>query len=322
MCLSSVCFRSFVNGEVVLPDSLVPYLNNSTLGIGIPAEFKITLVETPPGPPVPATACLNLAIQVVGEHLALEEFTEKIGPRRWSMFDVVISTSTKGIVGDKVERRFVVWGIYYSLELFERQKNFRAAIFTLAWRGDPVGYLAIYPEGLKSVDASFNSPPITSVEPQSSAFNGDSKNSVSSSLNTSENRELVLSFGFLSQPRPLDLRSTLLTILSALCYAAQWPKNKVVPGRYLVRAGPSSTAIDVQPEKILNFKWLIKALTMIPEELRNLEDLRSFWVKIWFGTLRLGLMEVLPRGRIPHDPNAFIETGFNVSIGSATARER
>lgn len=320
--LPSAWFGSFVNAAVILTDPSVPHLTNSTLRIDIPAEFMIRIQEPIPGPPVPAIPCLEAAIQTVGEHLAPEEFTEKIEPQAWTMFGVVIAISTKHQSDHRIERRFVVWGIYEALVLFEEQKNFRATIFSLAWRGDPCGFLAIYPEGLKSIDTSFNPPAITSIEPLLSTTPGGYNNSVSSGSKTLEDRELVLSFGYQNRPRPLDRQSTLLAILGALCDAAQWPKIKVVPGPYTVRAGPSRTQIDLKPEKILNYKWLIKALTMIPEELRGLKYLRSFWVTIWVGTLRLGTMDVVPRGPISRASNAFIEAGFNVSGGSATARKR
>ena len=320
ICLSLVWFGSIVNGAAVLNNPSIPHLTNSSLRIDIPAEFKITLEGTPRGPQVRVMPCFNLAIKIVGEHLALEDFSEEIDGQGWSMSQVVISVSTKWIPGYKIERRFVVWGIYEALILFEDQKDFRSAIFTLAWRGKLVGYLAIYPEGLASIDDSFNSPALVQMEPPLSI--GSSNNSVSSNSSSLDDQGLELSFGFLEPVLPLDLDSTLLAILGALCDAAQWPKNKVVPGRYLIRAGSARTQIDVRPEKILNYKWLIKALTLIPWHLMFLRNLYAFRVEIRLGTLNLGLMNVIPRGPISHAPSASIEAGFNMSVDSATARER
>ena len=320
--LSSIWFGSFVNCAVMLTDPLGPHFTNISLGIDIPAEFKITLEETPPGPPVPAVPCLDLAIRTVGQYLAPEEFTEKIGPQRWSMFDVVISTSTKWIPGLKIERRFVVWGIYEALVLFEGQKNFRSAIFTLAWRGDPVGYLAIYPEGLKTIDASFNLPATTELEAPLPTIHGISNHTLSSNLPGLENGALKLFFGYMQSALPLALHNTLLAILGALCDAARWPQNSVVPGRYKIRAGPARTQIDVQPEKILNYKWLIKALTIIPQDLQHFPILYSFYVKIKLGAFNLGLLQIAPPGDSSDGSNAFIDASFNVSAGSATASER
>lgn len=325
--LSSVWFSSFVNCAATLSNPLLPHLTNSTSRVGIPAEsnipaeFQVVLEETPPGPPVRAIPCLSLGIRIVGEYLAPEDFTEKIGPQRWSIARVVIAISTKYVPGYKIERRFVIWGIYEALELFEGQKNFRSAIFSLKWRGDPVGYLAVYPEGLASIDSSFTSPAITEIEPPISTSRGGSNNSVSSNVSTVEDRELELTLALLDPRLPLDVHSTFLVILGTLCDAAQRPKNQVVPGPYEIWAGSSRAQINVLPGKILNYKWLIKALTMIPNQL-PLSDLYSFRVKIWLGTLDLGLMNVIPRGRIPPAPDAFIEAGFNVSAGSAISREK
>ena len=267
MFLSSVWFGSFINGAAVLSNSLVPQLTNSTISIGIPTEFSFTLEETPPGPRVRAIPCLILATNVVEEQLALEELTEKIEAPGWSTSEVVISISTKLIPGHKIERRFVVWGIYEALILFGDQKTFRAAILTLAWLGDPVGYLAIYPAGLTSIDTSFNSPAMTKTEPPLSTICSSSNNSVPSNLSSFEDTELELILGLLDEQIPLDLHSTLFAVLGALCDAAQWPKNKVVPGRYIPRAGPSRIQINIAPGNFLNYKWLIKALTMIPRKL-------------------------------------------------------
>ena len=320
MFLSSVWFGSFINGAAVLNNSLVPHLTNSTLQTDIPTEFKVTLEEKPRGPEVFAISCLNLAIKIVGEQLALEEFTEKIEARAWSTSEVVISISTKLIPGHKIEKRFVVWGVYEALISFGDQKTFRAAIFTLAWRGDPVGYLAIYPNGLTSRNTSFNSPAMTKIGHPLTTIRRSSINSVSSGLSSFEDRELLLTLGSVDPRLPLDLHSTLLAVLSALCDAAQWPKNKVVPGRYTT--GPSRTQINIAPGKVLNYKWLIKALTMIPEKLLLWAISDSFWVKMQLGTLDLGLMSITPRGSVSDASNAFIEANFNVFAGSATARER
>ena len=315
--LPSVWFGSFVNGAAMLNTLLVPHLTNSTLQIDIPTEFEITLEEKPRGPEVQAIPCLNLAINIVGEHLAPEDFTEKIESQGWSMSQVVISVSTKLIPGHKIERRFVVWGIYGAIIMFQNHLSFGAAIFSLKWRGDPVGYLAIYPEGLTSMDTSFNSHAMTKIEPPLSTIRGSSNN-----LSSFEDTELELSLGALDTRLPLDLPSTLLAVLGALCDAAQWSKNKVVPGRYSIRAGQSRTQINIAPGTFLNYKWLIKALTMIPEQLLLWRTLSAFWVRIQLGTLYLGLMSMVPRASLSHASNAFIEATFNVSVGSATARER
>ena len=322
MLLFSVSFGSLVNGAAVLSNPSILQLINSTTQIDIPTDFRVILEETPIGPPVGAAFCLDLAIRIVGDYLALEEFTETIQAQGWSNSKVVISISTKWIPGYKIERRFVIWGIYEALKQFEDQNNFRSAIFTLSWRGNPVGNLAIYPEGLSGTNTSFNSPAPTKLEPSPLTIRGGSNQSVSLNLRNPEDRELKLRVELLEPRLPLDLHSTLLTVLAALCDAAQWPKNKVVPGRYTVRAEPSRTQIIIGPAKILNYRWLIKALTMIPQELPSWITLYSCWVEIRLGNLYLGLMNILPTGRMLQAPNALIETSVNVSIGSASARRR
>ena len=322
MFLSSVWFGSIVNGAAVLNNPSGLHLTNSTILINSPPDFTATLEETPPGPQISAIPCLNLAIKAVGEHLALEEFTEKIEAQEWSMDNVVIAVSTKWIPGHKIERRFVIWGIYGAFLLFEEQKSFRSAIFTLRWRGDPVGYLAIYPERFTSTDPFFNSPVVTDIEPPFSTIRGSPNNSVSSNQSSLEDRDLELKMGFFFPLVPLDIQSTLFMILGALCDAAQWPKNKVVPRLYIIRAGPSRTQIRVQSEGIMNYKWLIKAFTMTPEKMLSWETLDSFWVEIKLGTLKRGIMNMIPCGPLSDAPNAFIEAGLNVSVGSATAREK
>ena len=320
---------SFVNGAALLKNSSLPasilqpqHLTNSTLSTEIiPAGFKLILEEPARGPEIPVTQCLKMAIVVVGKHLAPQEFTGRIQAQSWSMSNVLFSISTQGVPGSSIERRFVIWGIYQALTHVEDRLSFRSVIYKLEWRGDAVGYLAIYPEDVPILGFTSSLAGMTKIEPPLSSIRGDSNDSASPYLSRSENEGVHFEFVILDPHQSLDLHGALVNVLGALCDAAQWPKNKVVPNLYQIRAGISGIEIVILPRNILNYKWLIEALTTVLPALALFKKLAPFRAAVWIGKLNLG--QILMRPHVVSDTsNAFIEASFNVSVGSATSFEK
>ena len=260
-----------------------------------------------------------MAIAIVGKHLAPQEFNGRIPAQSWSMSNVLFSISTQGVPGNSIERRFVMWGIYQALAQVEDRRSFRSVIYKLEWRGDAVGYLAIYPEDLPILGFPSSLAGITKIEPLLSSTRGDSNGSVSPYSSSSETGGIYFKFVVLAPPQPLDLHGMFLNVLGALCDAAQWPKNKVVPHLYQIRAGISGIEIVILPRNILNYKWLIEALTKVLPAFGLFKMLTAFRADVWLGKLNLGQILMRPHLVVSDTSNAFIEASFNVSVGSATS---
>ena len=321
---------SFVNGAALLNNSSLPasilqpqHLTNSTLSTEIiPTGFKLILEEPARGPELQVVLCLEIAIQIVGKHLAPQEFNERMQAHSWILAGVVFSISTQGVPGNSIQRRFVIWGIYQALTQVEDRESFRSVIYKLEWRGDAVGYLAIYPKHLPILGFPSNLAGMTQIEPPLSSIRGDSNGSVSPYLSSSENEGVHFQFVILDPHQSLDLHGALVNVLGALCDAAQWPKNKVVPNLYQIRAGISGIEIIILPRNILNYKWLIQALTTVLPALALLKKLAPFRADVWLGKLNLGQILMRPHVVVSDTSNAFIEASFNVSVGSATSFEK
>ena len=327
MFLILIRLGSFVNAAALsnklsVPANIIqsPRLTNSTILTAIPDEFTLRGGQDY-GVRLPLYRCLEAAISIIGNHLASQEPTERIQAQEWNQENAVFAVAVPGASSGSIERRFVIWALYVVFRDFADQKIYKCSVYALFWRGGFVGTLAIHPKGLTTTNTTLSSATMTNMELPVSLVPAGSDASVPLEPDNVEVNGVELVFHFLGLPKPLDLIGMLINIFGALCQAATFPGNKIVQP-YSLQLGPSGVIIYISPTRIMNFKWLVAALTAVPQnkELMRIQD--GFWAEVKVGALNLGGIHVLPQSPVSDTTNAFVDDSFDVSAGSATASER
>ena len=310
---------SFVTGAAVLIKPSVPasivqpqHLINPTLSSAIPVEFA-AIIQLPRGPPLPGIPCLKATIQIIGEHLALEDFTGGIPTQGWSLLKLVIAVATKGSSANTIERRYVMWGLLLALKQMIKEEDFRSAIFLLEWRGDLVGSVAFYPEDFPTLNAL--SPPanITTQLLSQQSFLGDSANSSLSSI-TNPLWVLKLVFSELEPVRPIDRYGMLINVIAVLIDAAEHPANQIIRARYMSSLGDFGIQVYISGKggsappstpPFLTYRAIIFAMTQVPASLAKFRIYTSFRIEIFLDRVLVADVVVIP--------NPFRQASVNVS---------
>ena len=292
-----------MNGAAVLslpfvaPSIIQPQRLNNWTSLGRVSPFFDALIdETARGPEVPVLLCLEAGLLILGNHLAIESFTGHIQAQGWTSPQVVMAVSTQGVPGNSIERRFVIWGIFYALRQMRGQENFKSAIWTLKMRGELVGYLSIHPRDLDTVDSRDSSVLRTGLDPTLSSIRSDANGSVTLDSNTLEAGGVRVIITVLVPPRPVELYGILLNFLGTIVEAAETPSRGVIRDRIISNIEGTYIQVLISPGRNLTYKMLIKALTLIPSKAVESRIREAFQADIYLGTVKAGTIQVLPGG--------------------------
>lgn len=320
--LSSIGFGPFGICAAVLNQPSVPisitqpqHLANSSLGEDtVPSTFTID-VEPIRGPELSDTFVFNGAIQVIGDHLALEDFNEGIPPQAWLYHGVTFAVSTKLVPENDIERRFVIWGISKAVRQMALDKDFRTAVYVLKYKGNMVGSLAFYPVGYPTLHGSFETADIARLDAPISPANSGTNGSVS----IASGGELELRISLVRPDMVLDRYGYFVNVISVLVTAAQYPNNARVCTQFF--SLPRFYVSIVVTDTLFTWKWLIKTMTLLPSAVDRQGITRAFKARAYLGSVFMGDVTIYPKtvmaASIPR--TSFIEDGLNVSRVSATA---
>lgn len=306
---AAVFIKPSVLASILQPQHLV----NSTLLTAVPAEFT-AIVQSPRGPTLPGILCLEATVQIIGEHLALEDFTGGIPTQGWTFVKLVVAAATKGPSANTIERRYVMWGLLLALEEMIKENDFRSAVFLLEWRGDIVGSVAFYPEDsptLKALNPSANATTQLLSQP---SFLGDGANGSVSSIIKPLGIPMKLVFSQLEPVRPIDRYGMLINIIDVLTGAAEFPASEIVRDRYMSSLGAFGVQVyisgkgGVEPPSsppFLTYRWIILAMTAVPASLAMLGIYTSFKMEVFLDHVSIAEVVVIP--------NPFRQASVNVS---------
>ena len=288
---AAVLNSPFVSASIIQPQRLI----NSTSGHYSP--FFDAVIGTARGPPVPALSCVEAGVLILGNHLAIPSFTERIQPQGWISLNVAMEVSTQGVPGNSIERRFVMWGIFDALcQMGGGHENFRSALWKLEMRGEVVGYLSIHPADLDAMDHGDSSVLGTGLDLTLPSNSSGTNGSVTSNSNTLEAGRLRVLVNVLVPHRPVDLYGVLLNLLGTIVEAAEKPSSGFIPGLLISNIEGSHIQVLISPRRNLTYKLLIQALTLIPSKLAELRIRETFQADIFLGTVKAGTIQVLPGG--------------------------
>lgn len=297
----SALLYSFANGAAVLNTPVVPAgiiqpqrLTNSTALGRPPPDFDALIDETARGPPVLVLSCVEAGLLILGNHLAVESFTGRIQAQGWSAPDVAVAVSTQGVPGNSIERRFVMWGIFYAVRQMRGRKDFRSAIWTLKMSGEVVGYLSIYPRDLDQIDNRDGSVIRTDSDSTLSSVRSENNGSVTSDSNALETGRVRVIVSVLVPPRPSDLYGVLLNFVGTIVEAAESPLDGVIRDRIISDIEGSYIQVLILPGRDLTYKVLIQALTLIPSKLAESGIRESFQADVYVGIVKAGTIQALP----------------------------
>lgn len=289
---SSLWSASFVTGaawsNILTPsapadNNHLPHRTNLTLSAGSPTDFKAILQEQR-GSKLPGELCLQTAIQVIGEYLALENFFGPIPAQAWSRSNLVISVSTQGVRGNSIERRCVIWGIFEALTQIVREEDFRSAIFRLEWHGVLVGSVAFHRGDVAGVDPQSNQTYMPQlVSPTLLNITGDNQSAVLTPYPLAVPK-LELRLSRITPPQPLYLYGILMNLIGLLMQAAEQSEDIIKEpytlsvGNYGVQIsmGGGSSPVPPTTPPFLNYVSIIKAVTCIPALLDRLKISEAF----------------------------------------------
>lgn len=311
--LSSIGFGSCaaVLNQPSVPISIAQpqYMPNSSLGQDeIPTTFTIE-VEPIRGPELLDTGVLHGAIQVIGVHLAQEDFNGRIPPQAWLYHRIIFAVSTKLVSENDIERRFVMWGFSKAAREMVLDKDFRTAVYVLKYEGNMVGSLAIYPVSDLSFHGTFETADIAQVDAPISPLNSGTNGSVSI---VSAGR-LELRVALMVPEMLFDRYGYFVNVMSVLVTAAENPNNGRVHGQQFFKVPRFNVSIMVM-DTLFTWKWLIKTMTVLPSVVEQREIRHAFRAQAYLGSVFMGSVTIYP-----DDRNLFIEDGLNVSGVSATA---
>ena len=230
---------SFVTGAAVLTRPLVPpasiiqpqHPNNASLMNGVPLGFKV-VIQSPRGPQISKYRLLEAAVLLIGEHLALEDFTGKIPSHGWTLSNLMIAVWARGTSGDSIERRYFIWGMFLAFGQMAQENDFRSAVLELEWRGNLVGSVAFCPKNCPGLDTQSDSENMTTQLTSSlSTFGTGTNESVLLSPSTVGAPALELAFCQQWPPQRLSRFGMLINLIGVLMGAAEHPADEVVEGR-------------------------------------------------------------------------------------------
>lgn len=279
------------------------YGTNSTLSAAVPMDFKIFIQEQR-GPKLPGKLCLQTAVQVIGKHLALEDFIGRIPTQGWSQSNLVISVSTQGVTGNSIQRRYVIWGIFQALAQMIRENDFRSAIFRLEWRGAPVGSVAFYPgNDIAEIDLPNKSKFLTKLVLPT--LSNDTGGNDSALLVPGALREPVLQVT-LVQTYPalsLNLYGIFMNLIGLLMVSAEQGEDKILDYVYLMKLGDYGVQVLVAggndplrppPTRppYLKYRWIIKAVAMTPSLMASRGHSDAFRIQMLLDQVQIGTITV------------------------------
>lgn len=276
--------------------------SNLTVPEGVPNGFE-AIVQEPRGPKLRQISCFMAAIEIIGEHLALETFTGRIPAQGWSQSNTVISVSTQGLAQNGIERRYVIWGIFKALDQMVQEKNFRSAIFRLEWRGNLVGKVAFHPADLVGVDAGGQ--PTNINRPIFQPFSNGTGSSDSALYVPAGVGDLGLEtkFFWLGPPsQPLDFYGIFMNLLGVLMQAAEQSENRIIRETYTTSVGygvkitisaGSRAKLPTRPP-FLKYRWIIKTVALIPRTLAPMAALDAFRIELLLYKVPFGMILVEP----------------------------
>ena len=255
---------------------------------------------------------------MIGNHLALEDFTGKIPSQGWVYQGIVFGISTKMVPSrTDIERRFVIWGIALALYSMTKHKDFKSSLYGLKLHENIVGYLALYPHGYSGMNALFETGDIAQLDAPVSSVSGDSTNG---SVTTVSAGELELRIIGVQPSALLEIHSLLVNIMNTLVIAATFPKNDRTRSSLGIRCPGFDVDIVIR-STLFTWKWVIKTMTLLSPFLARQGIRHAVKLQAWLGTVYLGEIEVLPKvdTAASISPSSMIEDGFNGSAISATA---
>lgn len=320
--LSSIGFGPFgscaaVSNQPSVPISITQpqHLANSSLEEDtIPSTFTID-VEPTRGPELSDTFVFNGAIQLIGDHLALEDFNERIPAQAWLYHGIIFAVSTKLVSENDIERRFVLWGFSKAVRQMAFDKDFRTAVYVLKYKGNMVGSLALYPVGYPSLHGSFETADIAQLDAPISPVNSGTDSSVS----IASGGTLELRITLVRPDMLLDRYGYLVNVMNVLVTAAEYPNNARVSAQFF-----SLPRFDVNimvTDTLLTWKWPIKTMTMLPSAVERQGIRFAFKARAYLGSVFMGDVTIYPNVVVvaSNSRSWFIEDGLDASGISATA---
>ena len=335
---SSSCSHSLVTDAAVLnilsPSgsgriSQFPDGTNLTVPEGVPNGFD-AIIQEPRGPRLRHFLCFMAAVEVIGEHLALGDFTGRIPAQGWSQSDTVISLSTQGLAENSIQRRYAIWGIFKALGQMVQEKNFRSAIFRLEWRGTLVGKVAFYPADPVGVDAGGQPTNINRLSFLPPPNGTDTRDSALYDPTDVEDLGLEANFFWLGPPtQPLDFYGIFMNLLGVLMQAAEQSENRIIRETYTtsvghgvqitIFAGSSSKPPTRRP--FLTYRWIIKTVALIPRILAPMAVSDAFRIEMLLYKVPFGMILVEPVRSMTVLTSSNIQESANMSPSSIEARD-
>ena len=329
--LSSLWLDLFLTDAAALSIPSVPtnLLHSQNL-IGMPPEEFSIVIEPVRGPIVSEPLkCIEAGIQVVGQALALEDFTGRIPAQSWAVSNVVIAVATALAPGSTIERRFVIWGIYQALMQLTAARDFRTAVFTLKWRGNIDGSLALYPKGLSTVNVQSNLwSRLAKLDSSVSTIGKAANSSALSTTSALEAGDITIRIHHKMPIKPLVAQDLLMSLIVILMGVAEPPAEQILRSSLMITNPHNSMIILVSgpnrkppssAQPYLRIDAVIKAVTQIPAVLSLTQSYDCFKADILLDLVIVGQIIVsLTPSRIVLPPlNSSFEANVYNSIAQA-----
>ena len=290
-------------GAAVLtsPSSAIPIFQPHGLNGSNAFPSGLSVVAEARGHQLQTSRVFDLGLRVTSLYLAPEDFYGIMPSQSWFYGDLILAVIEDVRMFDQLQRRFVIFGIYFSLLLMKNTNDFRSARFEILDGGDPVCDILIYPSqnsGLK-IEPKFAYVTQLALPPSPIANSTDSSSKlVESALGE---RELLMNYTVIEPLRPLDLLGVLISDMHMLVTAAQPPKDERIQ-RHTDSVVPLSgvrtsisPVIDVRPPDVFAYRHLIKAALTISDIVRTQSRPTSaFRVQLHLHGVYIGEITMVP----------------------------
>ena len=271
-------FGSLVHGATVLtsPTNLIRIQQPQSLNSSNGLPTGLNIIDKERGPELSGTKVFETGLLVIAAYLANEEFFEFMQPEAWHWNGTVIGVSVNSPEREnKVQRAFVIQGIYLIFLLMKDAKDFRSGIFTINYGGFDACNMTIF-----STDQSpgLTDPPsfshMTELAPPSASLADNANGSPQSNASALwPIFDLRLRVNRLDSFPWLDRLGLLLGLVNVLLTSAEPSATDRVKGNIEITTPFSGVKTSIYP-----------VLDAPPRDAMVYEDI-NFAVSSFFGTL-------------------------------------
>ena len=322
-------FGSLVNGAAVLtsPSSILqPQPLNQSNAI-IPGGLSIVFKER--GPELPAVKLFQAGLVVIAHHLGPEDYSGFITTRAWSLSSIILGVSADQHQRGKVQRRFVILGIYFLFLLMKNANDFRSGVFEIRYVNISVCDLVIFPAGSSGLknQPSFAHMTQLATPPLSIVNNTNSSPEVVASA--LGNPHMTIKITQIKPFRPLDQLGMMIGLVDMVVAAAKFPKDERVQTNTestVPFSGVKTSiipSVDVRPPYALTYENVLHVATGISHSVTygDTRALAATRAQLYLDSVYSGEITLEPsNSSTPTSP--LIEANAEASADTATAKEK